>query len=148
MVKAASEATQKLTTAGSCCHPRTGRAIKTGGVTRVQKSWLRHSCCIGDGWAVVRSWSLGGTSYNQTPQEHREGGRAWFLLPLPFPSLAQSLTAISTWKPESKGSPQNGVSCKMKQKTERRIWILRRQSSYPPSFSTHQSVTGWFWINH
>lgn len=73
--RAESEATQKLATAGSCYHLTTGRAMRTGGVTRVQKSWLPHSCWNPDGWAVVRSWSHRGINYNQRHHRSRQKGK-------------------------------------------------------------------------
>lgn len=82
MVRGAeNEATQKIATAGSCYYPGTGRAVRTGGVTRLQKSWQTHSC-----WIITEGlWSGVGAQRNQLrpePPKVQEGVIPWFLPPI------------------------------------------------------------------
>lgn len=63
MVRGAeSEATQKIATAGNCYYPGNRRAVRTGGVTRLQKSRQIHSC-----WIIMEElWSGVGATEEPT----------------------------------------------------------------------------------
>lgn len=138
MVKAASEATQKLTTAGSSCHHWTRRTIKTGGVTRVQKSWLPPSCWICDGRAVVRSWSLRGTNYNQRHHRSAENREGLGSPSSPIAILDSSLPRQPHQKARGQGLPAPTMAFLVKFSKAEGYGSQERQYSCPASFSTHQ----------